>query len=324
MSYRLNSEAVAPAPKFGNRSWTEDEMTRIQHALKQNLSREDIAKRRGPGGTTLTYVEGWKVFEIANDCFGIDGWSCCIKSLMLDYPPEKIDGKYTVSATALVTVTLKNGTTHEDVGCGNGRDRNKFAAIESAKKQAVTDARKRALRLLGPRLGNCLYDKQFKAVSSLGKAPAVVPSFVANSRLVPAPQKAVAPKPGGSAEATHMKQHLGKRNGQRHGTPAIKRARTHPEECKQKTTEEGRNAVTCPTTVKGNFKHNGAGRPLHKQDHAKRSLSTNPAGLASNAIKQGPSMNGGVHAGTATISVGLADDEDPFSDAGIDYASIHY
>ena len=39
---------------------------------------EDVAKRRGPGGTTLTYIEGWKAFEMANDIF-VDGWSCQIK-----------------------------------------------------------------------------------------------------------------------------------------------------------------------------------------------------------------------------------------------------
>ena len=153
-----------PGTIFGNNPWSKDEMTKIENALHQGLDMEDVAKRRGPGGTTLTYIEGWKAFEMANSIFGVDGWSCQIKSLSLDYAPEysKSKDRWTVSATALVTIKLKNGSYHEDVGCGNGTSKNKFDAIESAKKQAVTDARKRALRLLGPKLGNCLYDKKFK------------------------------------------------------------------------------------------------------------------------------------------------------------------
>ena len=156
---------------FGNKAWSDDEMLHIEKALHQGLDMEDVAKRRGPGGTTLTYIEGWKAFEMANDIFGVDGWSCQIKSLSLDYPPEysKSKDRWIVSATAVVTIKLKNGSYHEDVGCGNGISKNKYDAIESAKKQAVTDARKRALRLLGPKLGNCLYDKKFKVMKR--KAP---------------------------------------------------------------------------------------------------------------------------------------------------------
>jgi DNA repair and recombination protein RAD52 len=33
-------------------------------------------------------------------------------------------------------------------------------AIENAKKEAVSDARKRCLRVFGNALGNCIYDKE--------------------------------------------------------------------------------------------------------------------------------------------------------------------
>ena len=60
----------------------------------------------------------------------------------------------------MVRVTLKDGTSHEDVGYGTAENPKKGAAIEKAKKEAVSDARKRALRLFGDALGNCLYDKE--------------------------------------------------------------------------------------------------------------------------------------------------------------------
>jgi len=39
--------------------------------------------------------------------------------------------------------------------------RTKGAAMDKARKEAVTDATKRALRLFGNHLGNCCYDKEY-------------------------------------------------------------------------------------------------------------------------------------------------------------------
>ena len=75
-------------------------------------------------------------------------------------------------------MSLKDGTSHEvsafniiignlyhlcgaqDVGYGISENKIKGTAIENAKKEAVSDARKRALRLFGNALGNCIYDKE--------------------------------------------------------------------------------------------------------------------------------------------------------------------
>jgi len=76
-----------------------------------------------------------------------------------DFTSEN-NGKHTVCVTAIVRVQLKDGAYHEDVGCGLADNRNKGGALEKAKKEAVTDATKRALRLFGDALGNSLYDKK--------------------------------------------------------------------------------------------------------------------------------------------------------------------
>ena len=56
---------------------------------------------------------------------------------------------------------LKDGTHHEDVGFGQSAGlRDLGASIEKAKKEAVTDAYKRALRVFGNSLGNSIYDKK--------------------------------------------------------------------------------------------------------------------------------------------------------------------
>jgi DNA repair and recombination protein RAD52 len=70
------------------------------------------------------------------------------------------NGKITLGLSTIVRVTLRDGTYHEDIGYGHIENcKGKAAAFEKAKKEAVTDAMKRALRNFGNVLGNCLYDK---------------------------------------------------------------------------------------------------------------------------------------------------------------------
>jgi hypothetical protein len=72
-------------------------------------------------------------------------------------------GRFSVGVTAIVRVTTEWGNSHEDVGFG-GADNMPSAgqALEKAKKHAVTDARKRALRLFGEVLGNCLRSEDYQ------------------------------------------------------------------------------------------------------------------------------------------------------------------
>ena len=56
------------------------------------------------------------------------------------------NGKISCGVTAVVRVQLKDGTFHEDVGYGMAdNQKSKGAALEKAKKEAVTDAMKRFL-----------------------------------------------------------------------------------------------------------------------------------------------------------------------------------
>ena len=74
---------------------------------------------------------------------------------------EEVNGRFSVGVSAIVRVTLRNGAFQEDVGFGTGENRSRGAAIESAKKEAISDARKRALRLFGNALGNSIYDREY-------------------------------------------------------------------------------------------------------------------------------------------------------------------
>ncbi|WWD15720.1 hypothetical protein CI109_100142 [Kwoniella shandongensis] len=154
----------------GVSQWSEERIQMLQARLARKLGPEYVTTRPGPGGSAkLSYIEGWKVINLANEVFGFNGWSSSIVTLHTDYLEENAQGRVSCNITAVVRITLQDGAFHEDVGCGQGENiRGKGAALDKAKKEAVTDATKRALRTFGNVLGNCLYDKDYtKAVAKM-------------------------------------------------------------------------------------------------------------------------------------------------------------
>eukprot|EP01132_Coremiostelium_polycephalum_P005528 gene5528-6886_t len=150
---------------FGQTPFCENELNMISEKLAKSIPDEDISSRLGPGGQNLAYIEGWKLFNITHGIFGFNGWSSSINELSVDID-EQIGGgadtrpSYKVGVSAIVQVTLKDGTSHQDVGFGFAEMSSRGLAFEKAKKEAVTDARKRALRLFGDALGNFLADRE--------------------------------------------------------------------------------------------------------------------------------------------------------------------
>jgi len=88
---------------------------------------------------------------------------------------DEADGKVTLGISCTVRVSLRDGTFHEDIGYGTSENqRLKAAAFEKARKEAVTDGIKRALRYFGNCLGNCTYDKAYlKALQRMPVVPQV-------------------------------------------------------------------------------------------------------------------------------------------------------
>lgn len=67
-----------------------------------------------------------------------------------------------------------DGSYHEDVGYGVSEGlKSKAMALEKARKEAVTDGLKRALRSFGNALGNCILDKDY--LRALNKLPRQLP-----------------------------------------------------------------------------------------------------------------------------------------------------
>ncbi|KAG0230490.1 DNA repair protein rad52 [Actinomortierella wolfii] len=142
--------------------FTPDETAFLDEQLPKYLSAEYTSTRQGPGRTTLTYVEAWRIKNVANRLFGFNGWSSTVSDVTIDFTDIAPDGRIFIGVSAVVRVTLKDGTCHEDLGFGSSENlKSKAASFEKAKKEAVTDALKRALTSFGNVLGACLYDKHY-------------------------------------------------------------------------------------------------------------------------------------------------------------------
>ncbi len=133
----------------------------------ESLNKELDSKRvknRSKGNINLSYLEGFDIFETANFIFGLGNWSYTITKL------EQVSQEYNQNENvvlcykAIVNLKIYNQThttfiEKEDVGFGTGISKTLADANESASKEAVTDAIKRAFRSFGNQFGNSLYDK---------------------------------------------------------------------------------------------------------------------------------------------------------------------
>lgn len=174
--HRENKNTVNPfieeTPRMSE--FTAAEIATLQSRLDKQLGPEYISTRPGNGGGKVHYLAAEKVINLANEVFGFNGWSSSIQNVQIDFVDENREsGRINLGLSTIVRVTLKDGTFHEDIGYGHCENtKGKAAAFEKAKKEAATDAMKRALRNFGNVLGNCLYDKDYlQKVTKVKVAP---------------------------------------------------------------------------------------------------------------------------------------------------------
>ncbi|KAI3487242.1 hypothetical protein L1887_48826 [Cichorium endivia] len=87
---------------------------------QQRLGPEYLSQRPGPGGVKrLTYIEGWKLIDLANEVFGFNGWSTTIRKLEIDFLDSPDGTRWSAGVTCILRVTLRDGAFHEDVGYGS-------------------------------------------------------------------------------------------------------------------------------------------------------------------------------------------------------------
>lgn len=137
--------------------------------LNADLDRAHVRQREGGGGKRLSYVEGWWVISELNRILGPGAWSYRATVELVD-DSQGADGKYTVTYLGRCVLTVGDCVI-EDVGAGHGKDKSRGMALESASKEAATDALKRCAKSLGNRLGLALYDKEQTHVADAPAQP---------------------------------------------------------------------------------------------------------------------------------------------------------
>ena len=112
--FRMPQPAYSAPHQPGRRTeFTPEERARLNEQLPKYLAPHLTATRSGPGRTTLTYIEGWKIKNLANRLFGFDGWSSSITDVTVDFLDVDQEGRVYVGVSVMMRVTLKDGTFHE-------------------------------------------------------------------------------------------------------------------------------------------------------------------------------------------------------------------
>lgn len=138
---------------------------RITAELQKPL--DPSAIKPPPKGKFGEYVDGYHVVTEANRIFGHDGWSYTITRLEQAHgavfdltgnngPYQQYRCSYLCTVRVTAGPVVREGAA---VGMGSGKPENMGDVIESAVKEAETDALKRALRCFGNTFGLALYEK---------------------------------------------------------------------------------------------------------------------------------------------------------------------
>lgn len=110
----------------------------------------DLICHRTSGGGKVAYGEGNKIIQLANETFGFNGWNTTLRQFTVDFVEQDDRNRVDIGATALIRVTLRDGSHREDFGYGTASNMpGKGAAYEKVRKECVTDGVKRALRQFG-------------------------------------------------------------------------------------------------------------------------------------------------------------------------------
>jgi len=144
---------------FNGDGFTQDQYAMLNAAIDANL----IKHRQGPGGTQLSYIKGKTAIDAANRIFGHGRWGYKVLHRALERTTDA-DGHTTSEFYTADIELYVVGNPFPFPGDGVGivipPKKGPIAeAHEKARKEAVTDALKRALRHYGSQFANDLYDE---------------------------------------------------------------------------------------------------------------------------------------------------------------------
>ena len=153
----------------------------VLELLGQPLEQKLVSQREGAGGMQLSYIEAWVAIEQANRIFGYGNWGYRVlrgpelQRIDIANPTTgEITDRYEYY-TATVGVYLGERMVFSDEGFCDLRDlkpdtpKNRMVGMhEMARKGAISDGMKRALRGFGSQFGNSLYGDSDEGVAAGG------------------------------------------------------------------------------------------------------------------------------------------------------------
>src|SRR6266702_191913 len=186
-----------------------------QSHLSQPLPEHVIKHRPGPGGRQLRYISGKTAIDTANRVFGFGQWGYKVVGRSHELMRDEKKGTVIEFYTADIELSV--------VGCafpfpGDGMGIVNSPTVEShekARKEATTDALKRALRHFGDQFGICLYDEDAYVEGNDGELKHVKDVKPTNGNA-PRPHRVV---DANSPQSSQNGQQVAHSSGQQNGTP---------------------------------------------------------------------------------------------------------
>ncbi len=131
--------------------------------LEEKLDPRLVARRKGPNGHLVRYLEGFQAINQANRVFGPDHWGAELVAPVSYHELSRSQANNGAIAStgiysATVRVRVRGCLPKADVGSATTAD-DSAEAHETAIKAAVTDGMKRALRQFGDQFANALYER---------------------------------------------------------------------------------------------------------------------------------------------------------------------
>lgn len=134
----------SPNPMFSN--WSLLRIGTLRSRLEAMQHRNDTKGFRH-NSNILDSLSSGQVYGLANEVFGYDGWSTTImhyEEILADFDEEK--DRFSLRGQATVRIFLRDGFYHDHTGVGEAINLPfKYMCYSKCKKQAATDATKRAI-----------------------------------------------------------------------------------------------------------------------------------------------------------------------------------
>jgi DNA repair and recombination protein RAD52 len=128
-------------------------------ALSQPLDMRLIRHRKGGGGKMLAYLTGKTVIDTANRIFGFGGWGTKVLARSREACTDGKKGQMEFYTCDIELYVVGAAFPYPGDGVGIVTEPFTVEAHEKARKDAYTDALKRALRHYGDAFGLALYDE---------------------------------------------------------------------------------------------------------------------------------------------------------------------